>query len=127
MWIWTLAEYHGWPADGSIGKPVPAMVERVKQWNADGKEVRIFTARVWPLGTNFASQSDPTWAPRTNDALDQLAKILLWCREHLGFEPAVTCSKDYGMIELWDDRAVQVEMNTGRTIAERSAAEGSHR
>ena len=26
----TLAEYHGWSADGSIGNPVPDMVERVK-------------------------------------------------------------------------------------------------
>ena len=27
----TLAEYHGW-GDGGIGKPIPAMVNRVKAW-----------------------------------------------------------------------------------------------
>lgn len=35
----TLAEYHGWD-DGRIGAPIPKMVQRVKQWLAEGKEVR---------------------------------------------------------------------------------------
>jgi hypothetical protein len=26
----------------------------------------------------------------------------------------VTCMKDYGMIQLWDDRAVRVVENTGQ-------------
>ena len=30
---------------------------------------------------------------------------------------AVTCEKDYLMHELWDDRVVQVEKNTGRRLA----------
>ena len=40
----TLAEYHGW--NGSIGKPIAPMVDRVKRWLAEGVEVRIMTARV---------------------------------------------------------------------------------
>lgn len=34
---------------------------------------------------------------------------------------AITNQKDYGMIELWDDRRVQVEPNTGRRVDGRSA------
>ena len=36
----------------------------------------------------------------------------------LGVTLAVTCVKDYGMVELWDDRAVQVVMNTGRRVSD---------
>lgn len=30
--------------------------------------------------------------------------IRAWCKKHIGEELPVTCSKDPGMIELWDDR-----------------------
>jgi hypothetical protein len=93
----TLAEYHGWVAADHIGPPIPAMVERVKAWLAEGRQVRIFTARV----------SDPA---------ETIEPIKAWCREHLGRELPVTNVKDYGMVELWDDRAVTVEPNTGRVI-----------
>ena len=36
--------------------------------------------------------------------------------EHIGRRLIVTCVKDYEMIELWDDRAVAVEFNTGRYL-----------
>ena len=39
----TLAQYDG---TLKLGKPIPAMCERVKNWVAEGYEVRIFTARV---------------------------------------------------------------------------------
>lgn len=39
-----------------------------------------------------------------------------WCKQYIGQALAVTCVKDYRMFELWDDRAVQVEPNTGRPI-----------
>ena len=42
----TLAEYHGWVNTFNIGAPIPVMAERVRSWIADGKDVRIFTARV---------------------------------------------------------------------------------
>ena len=42
----TLAEYDGWKGVEHIGKPIPSMVERVKAWIIEGKDVRIFTARV---------------------------------------------------------------------------------
>lgn len=111
----TLAEYHGWPADGSIGAPVPAMVERVKGWLAEGKDVRIFTARVWPLGTTDSAYFGAT-GDRTNQAHEQHYRITEWLKEHIGRAVPVTCVKDFSMIELWDDRAVQVRPNTGQPI-----------
>lgn len=93
----TLAEYHGWN-NGEIGQPVPLMLERVKAWLTEGKEVKIFTARVC-----------------TGDA-DQIAKIQAWCEEHIGRRLEVTATKDFGMIELWDDRCIQVIPNTGVPI-----------
>jgi hypothetical protein len=91
----TLAEYHGWN-DGAIGAPVPAMLERVKGWLAEGKEVKILTARV----------AGADW-------LIQTKLVREWCKTHIGQELPVTCMKDFGMVELWDDRAVQVVPNQG--------------
>lgn len=42
----TLAMYDGFKGPEHIGDPVPKMLERVKKWLAEGREVRIFTARV---------------------------------------------------------------------------------
>lgn len=39
--------------------------------------------------------------------------IQTWCVANGLPALEVTCVKDFGMIELWDDRAVQVEPNTG--------------
>lgn len=112
----TLAEYRGWPADGSIGKPIPAMVERVKRWLDAGEDVRIFTARVWPIGS--ADATNLSIIERISQAHDQADRIFRWCEEHLGRRLPVTCVKDYEMIALWDDRAIQVELNTGRPIGD---------
>src|SRR6185295_15163214 len=97
----TLARYDGWRGVAHIGEPVPAMLERVKEWLDAGIEVRIFTARVC----------------RTGDELTEaLQPIQCWCLEHIGCVLPVTNVKDFGMVELWDDRAVQVEPNTGRRL-----------
>lgn len=96
----TLA--HNTPGAGldEIGKPIPQMVARVKRWIKEGRDVRIFTARV---GTRSSVQS-------------QKPLIEAWCREHLGKKLPVTATKDYAMVELWDDRAVQVRPNTGEPV-----------
>jgi hypothetical protein len=91
----TLAEYDGWKGAGHIGAPIPLMVDRVKRWLAEGRLVKIFTARVW--------DAEPVIAKTISD----------WCEKHIGQRLEVTCTKDYGMVELWDDRAVQVVPNTG--------------
>lgn len=45
--------------------------------------------------------------------VDALTPIENWCLKHIGKKLPVTNIKDFGMIELWDDRAVQVVPNTG--------------
>lgn len=111
----TLAEYETGTFDAAVvGKPVPAMVDRVKQWIELGIEVRIMTARV-----GCDDPDDP------QSAEVACAAIVAWCVEHIGVELPVCCEKDYGMIELWDDRAIQVEHNTGNPVpGSRSRVEG---
>lgn len=98
----TLAE-HG--ADefhpAKIGPPVPAMLERVKKWVADGRKVKIFTARA----------VESKWIPR----------IQSWLTMHGLPALEVTNIKDPAMIELWDDRAVTVERNTGKDMTKSAA------
>lgn len=103
----TLAFYDEWRGVEHIGAPIGPMVERVKKWLAEGKEVRIFTARVY---STFLAGADPA------ESLKVVTPIQAWCHEHLGRVLPITCVKDYGMIELWDDRAVQVVCNLGQPI-----------
>lgn len=98
----TLAEYGGWKGPNHIGPPIKPMVERVKEWLADGKEVKIFTARAW--------QADEETIELIED----------WTEQHIGERLAVTCVKDYAMIELWDDRAIRVMANKGIPCCERA-------
>jgi hypothetical protein len=92
----TMAYYdHGSFDARKIGAPIARMIERIKEWLSQGIEVRVFTARV--------SDGD----------LTTIMMIEEWTREHIGRTLEVTCKKDYRMIELWDDRAVQVIPNTG--------------
>lgn len=92
----TLAEYGGWKGPDHIGEPVPAMAFRVRKWLADDRDVRIFTARAAHV--------------------DFLPVIEAWCERHFGKVLPITATKDFAMIELWDDRAIQVEANTGRRM-----------
>ncbi len=109
----TLAEYDGWKGPEHVGAPIPAMVERVKRWLQEGREVRIFTARAWPIGTLAAFDVAQEGKMRREEAERAVAAVRRWCETHIGRALPVTCVKDFGMIELWDDRAVQVRPNTG--------------
>ena len=104
----TLAVYGGRVGPESIGAPIKPMVDRVKRWLVEGKDVRIFTARIWNGEVGDNPNEEP-W----KDVGAVRGYIENWCREHIGQALPITNVKDYGMIELWDDRAVQVEMNTG--------------
>jgi hypothetical protein len=113
----TLADYQGWRGVAHIGDPVPAMLLRVRRWLVQGKDVKIFTARVWPL--NYVHPEDKMEQfvganPREAEAALAAIHIQKWCQTHLGVVLPITCKKDLAMIQLWDDRAVQVEPNTGR-------------
>lgn len=103
----TLATYDQWRGCDHCGEPIPAMVERVKKWRAEGRNVRIVTARVF---------APPNKSTRQFEAAISLLSIQRWCQTHLGEVLPITCTKDFAMIELWDDRCVQVEKNTGRRI-----------
>ena len=107
----TLAHYEGWN-DGALGVPIPAMLERVKRWLAEGKTVKIFTARVGATG--LITQVGNTDC--SDFAAEQKKLIQAWCADHLGVVLEVTATKDFAMIELWDDRAVQVIANTGEPV-----------
>lgn len=101
----TLAEYHGWKGINHIGEPISTMVERVKAWLVAGQTVKIFTARV------CADQDGYT--------IDTIKAIIQgWCVQHLGVALEVTNIKDFGMIQLWDDRCIQVVPNKGVPILE---------
>lgn len=85
-----------------IGPPIELMLNRVKKWLEDGIEVRVFTARV--------SEEHPGDLKKIRDAIEA------WCLEHVGQVLKITNVKDYSMIELWDDRSVQVIPNTGISL-----------
>jgi hydroxymethylpyrimidine pyrophosphatase-like HAD family hydrolase len=97
----TLAEYNGFQGHDKIGPVIEPMKERVLRWIDAGIKVKIFTARASGDVAEIAQ------------AKHYISK---WLEEN-GF-PAleITNVKDYYMTELYDDRAVQVEFNTGRLI-----------
>ena len=92
----TLAVYAGWKGPEHIGEPVPAMLARVHGWLAEGKKVKLFTARA----------GDPSQHPH----------LRAWLDSHQLHALEITDRKDYGMVELWDDRCVQVVPNTGEPL-----------
>ena len=95
----TLAFYDGWKGETHLGEPIQPMVDRVKQWLIEGKEVKIFTARV-------------TEGPNRN--VENVRTLVEdWSVMHIGTKLEVTNIKDYGCLEIWDDRAIRVVINTG--------------
>jgi hypothetical protein len=98
----TLAHYEGWQGADKIGEPIPLMVQRVKAWLEQGKIVKIVTARV---------------SVENNGGFSKFQVISIihdWCQKHIGQRLPITHEKDFSMIELWDDRCVQVIPNTGK-------------
>jgi hypothetical protein len=111
----TLARYETFVSPTHIGEPIPLMVERVKAWLKAGVQVKIMTARVYaPSLTDNVSELE--FHKRNREARLARKAIEEWCALHIGYTLEVTCTKDYGMLELYDDRAVQVEKNTGRLV-----------
>jgi phosphoribosylamine-glycine ligase len=95
----TLAKYSGYTK--YPGEPIPKMVERVRRWVNDGREVRIVTARVAPLH---------------EDRFEQLVIVHDWVKQHIGHPLEVIAHKDMHMKTLWDDRVIQVEEGTGKRV-----------
>lgn len=98
----TLAHYEGFQGHDLIGPPIQEMKDRVMRWHRADIKVKIFTARVGGY--------DKAEIARAKHFIEK------WLAEN-GFPPfEITCMKDYYMTELYDDRAVQVEFNTGRLL-----------
>ena len=96
----TLSEYKGYANIKKPGPPVPAMVERVKEWLNNGITVKIFTARVCSMQSK-------------EEIAQQRELIENWCIQYIGQKLEVTNEKDFMMTELWDNRAVGVIENRG--------------
>jgi hypothetical protein len=95
----TLAQYDEWQGVEHIGAPVEKMKALVLDLIAQGKTVKIFTARA----------AGPT-APMAKKY------IRLWLQRNGFPDLEVTNVKDQQMETLYDDRAIQVEPNTGNLV-----------
>ncbi len=92
----TLAKDDLWVSENHIGKPVGPMMRRVKGWIAQGITVKIVTARA--------------------GAPNGIPPVKAWLKKQGLPDLDVTNEKDFNMIELWDDRAIQVIPNTGEPV-----------
>ena len=98
-----------------IGVPIYRMVKQVKKWLAEGQEVRGFASLVNP-------------APRRIEALRACRAIEAWSKRYVGQVLPITHEKDWDMVLLFDDRARQVERNTGKIVSSCSGKNlGAHR
>lgn len=79
-----------------IGKPITAMLKRVREWMDQGEIVKIFTARA----------SNPKNIP----------PVKKWLKQHGLGKLQVTNLKTPDIKHIWDDRAVSVQENTGKVI-----------
>ncbi len=100
-----VVEFVGVDFDGTLvgekenmGEPIMPMVNRVKEWLAEGMDVRIFTA-----------------APRP--------EITAFCKHHFGRSLPMTNIKQRGMSAWYDDRCTRVERDTGKLMDEKSLRE----
>lgn len=93
----TLAYYEKWEGEEKIGKVIPAMKSRIVKLVRAGKDVVIFSARAA--------------TPKGKAAIER------WLAENGLGELSVTNEKTNDMELFFDDRAVQVERNTGRILS----------
>jgi|HubBroStandDraft_2_1064218.scaffolds.fasta_scaffold92145_3 hypothetical protein len=86
------------------GPPVMKMIKFVKGLLQKGKKVVIFTARV------NSKEHTPAQIKYTHKLIGGL------CKKYLGQRLPITSEKHHLMSTIYDDRAIQVERNTGRII-----------
>ena len=132
----TLAKYDGWKGIDHIGEPVKPMVDLIRKMHAEGRIVKILTARVAPRANveykdrekcappDYVMEADRSdyvipWAENMYLSLDKWGArefVIDWCLKNLGFLPEVTHEKDHLMLELYDDRVKQVVPNKGLLV-----------
>lgn len=111
----TLVKYDKWVSCEHIGEPIQPMIDRVKMWLKQGREVEIFTARAYPVGIRLSltGMTPEAYEARVQEASRAIIAIREFCLNVFGQTLPVTCWKDYHAVQVWDDRAVQVIPNTG--------------
>jgi hypothetical protein len=80
-----------------IGEPIPEMIALAQKILAAGVRVKIFTARACEF--------------------ENVAIVQQWTDKHGLGRLEVTNQKDYNMIRYYDDRAIQMQLNSGKSIA----------
>ena len=99
----TLAHYDEWKGLEHIGEPVEAMLNHVKYWLKNAVNVWIFTARA----SHIYDMDYHEYLDKVKGPIDD------WCRKHIGQVLPITCTKDFEVAVMLDDRAIQVQHNTG--------------
>lgn len=103
---------HGDSKGYEIGAPIEKMIQQVKQWRKEGKDVRIVTARV-DGNTRAHSPEELALIGNSWNPLLAIGEIERYCKQHIGEILPVTDRKDAGMQLLFDDKAIRVNKNTG--------------
>lgn len=115
----TLAEYHSYWDDMALARPLP-LVERVKRYLAEGKVCKILSAQVWTPPTrrylSKPTEAEQAWLEEAKGYYARARKaettIKAWCLQHIGQVLEVTCERDRGCQEVWDDKAYHVVPNS---------------
>lgn len=111
----TIANYDGFEGAGVIGAPIPDMLRVLRRLIMQEIECRIFTARIYPV-MFILPQQDLTPFAEHEEVVEAATAIRKWLEFNNLPPMTITCCKDYGMWKLYDDRAVQVEKNTGKIL-----------
>lgn len=94
----TLSYYDGYKGVGVLGKPIPAMMDKVRRWLKEGHKITIFTARA--------------------SNMIEVVAIKKWLKNNGLPDFPVTNIKSSHASVFYDDRAVQIVKNTGQTVEE---------
>lgn len=100
-WDCTLFSYTQYKGPEDIGEPIKPMVDRVKGWVKEGKDVRIFSAR-------------------GKDSYPAMRRAMA---KHLGVILPITNIKEPSMYAFYDDRAVAIEPNEGEPYSQENEDE----
>lgn len=94
----TLAYHESRWGVSRVGEPIPAMVEKVKEWLSKGYDITIFTVRM----------------NRTGEALNEQIKMIddFLIKTGLPILPK-TATKQHEFSHIIDDRAYHVDPNSG--------------
>ena len=132
----TLAKYDKWEGIDHIGDPVKPLVDLIRKMHAEGRVVKILTARVAPRANaeykdrekcappDYVMEADRSdyvipWAENMYLSLDKWGArefVIDWCLKNLGFLPEITHEKDHLMLELYDDHVKQIVPNEGLLV-----------